>query len=52
LPIAHLHLHLRCAKPEAQEFEGKRHADNLDLIYTYLPYRPGFKIHRGLRTRH
>jgi hypothetical protein len=27
LPVAHLHLHLRCVKPEAQEFAGKRHED-------------------------
>jgi hypothetical protein len=45
LPVAHLHLHLRCAKPEAQEFEGKRHADNLDLVFILI-----YHIDRGLRS--
>jgi hypothetical protein len=26
LPIANFHLHFRCTKPKAQEFEGMRHA--------------------------
>ena len=44
LPVAHLHLHHRCAKPEAQEFEGKQLVHNLDL------FKLIYHIDRGLRS--